>query len=61
MRFFKNASKKVVKRQEKSLCDLGTARPKRRVSIHAQEKSEGGVQKIEKIMIFDVLVPEMKH
>ena len=58
-RFFKNTSKEIVQRQEKSLCDLERARPKDVFPI-TQEKNGDWVQKNWKIMIFDVLVPEMK-
>ena len=60
-RFFKNASKKVVQEQGKNLCDLGRARPKRCVSIRSRKKMEVESKKLKKMMIFDVLVPEMKN
>ena len=60
MCFFKNASKKVVQGQEKSLCDLERARQKDVFPI-TQEKNGGRVQKIEKNNDFRRTRPEMKH
>ena len=48
MRFFKNASKKVVKRQEKNAYAILGGRAQKDVFPFTQEKNGGRVQKIEK-------------
>ena len=61
MRFFKNASKKVVQGQwKKSLCDLGRARPQKSVFPLAQEKKME-LESKKKTRKNDVLAPEMKN
>ena len=48
MRFFKNASKKVVQGQEKKLVRSWKGAPKKDVFPSTQEKNGGRGQKIEK-------------
>ena len=59
MRFFKNASKKVVQGQEKKLVQSWEGAPKKKCFHSLKKKMEVQSKKLKKIMIFDVLVPEM--
>ena len=62
MRFFRNASKKVVKRLEKkAYAILGGRAQKDVFPFMLKKKVEVESKKLKKIMIFDVLVPETKN
>ena len=60
-RFFKNASKKVVQEQGKKLVRSWEGAPKKMCFHSLKKKMEVESKKLKKMMIFDVLVPEMKN